>query len=547
MWEHPEDLGDVAGEHPGSIWQRPFIRDLAVLTAAITFAIQQCHFGAETPKPTRFLATIKTDDNGCWFKWPSFSVDHKYLGPRPKECGHIHQKKLIGKTATGWATSPSAAYPPGLCEFLATLILSTLCLVGRGAASSVAWEGSGKSLPSDNGAVAIGDDLTLSNKVDKGSLFCGSANSFDNTLNKQPLGTVALGSTNSFDNTLSKQSLGDQVVGSPHSVEMEGETGFNMSACKKHGQPISVEWDAKSRFFIDGFGLCSPTRWQPWDCGVNRSSEAKALLASIYSMLLQEVVSAVGDPRRVCYELVLGRLKSSPFPTKAVGRFRSAICALLGVNDSAMEVPQGQPFHLHLVARVLKVVGDPDSAILVDCNDSFATGVPIGVEEPLPRTQMVFPPKERHRKLDDSDFNPIAENYASAQLSKEELETMFREEEALGRMFPSKLSVLQAEYGDRLRVASMAAITKPDGGISGLCMTAPIRSGSTMISPTGIAPNGLGLLKWRQWSVNVLSRGRLHFLVADIKSAHRLVKIRPQDWGCAAVQILILMLFGATK
>ncbi len=72
--------------------------------------------------------------------------------------------------------------------------------------------------------------------------------------------------------------------------------------------------------------------------------------------------------------------------------------------------------------------------------DTFAAGVPIGVEEPLPRTPMVFPPKEH--------FNPIAENYSSAQLSKEELEAKFREEESLGRMFPSKLSVLQSEYGD---------------------------------------------------------------------------------------------------
>ncbi len=150
FWEHPEDLGDVAGEHPGSITAT---RDLAVLTAASTFAIQQCHFGAETPKPTRFLSTIKTDDKRCWFKWsivPIISI----LGPLPKECGHVHPKKLIGKTATGWATSPSAAYPPGLCEFLATLILSALCSVGRGTASSVAGEVSGKGSSSNNGVGA---------------------------------------------------------------------------------------------------------------------------------------------------------------------------------------------------------------------------------------------------------------------------------------------------------------------------------------------------------------------------------------------------------
>ena len=153
----------------------------------------------------------------------------------------------------------------------------------------------------------------------------------------------------------------DKVMGSPPSVEMEVETGFDMAGCKNHGQPISVEWDSKSRFFIDGFGLCSPTRWQPWDRGVNRSPEANPLLTSIYSLLLQEVVSSVGDPRRVCYELVLGRLKSSPFPLEAVDRCRAAIGGLLGVTDSALEVPQGQPFHLHLVSRVLKVVGDPDT------------------------------------------------------------------------------------------------------------------------------------------------------------------------------------------
>ena len=314
------------------------------------------------------------------------------------------------------------------------------------------------------------------------------------------------------------------------------------------GSQFQLTWDAKSRFFIDGFGLCSPTRWQPWDRGANRSPEAKAL-TSIYSLLLQEVVSAVGDPRRVCYELVLGRLKSSPFPTKTVGRCRAAICTLLGVKDSAVEVPQGQPFHLHLMARVLKVVGNPDTAILVDGNDSFATGVPIGVEEPLPRTPMVFPPKERHRKLDDSDFNPIAENYASAQLSKEELETKFREEESLARMFPSKLSVLQAEYGDRLRVASMAAITKLDGGISGLYTTAPIQSESTLISSTGIASNVLGLLKWRRRFVNVLSRGRLLLRWRLTSSLHIGLSKSGRNAAaiCVAVQMHFLMLSGATR
>ena len=56
----------------------------------------------------------------------------------------------------------------------------------------------------------------------------------------------------------------------------------------------------------------------------------------------------------------------------------------------------------------------------------------VGVDDPLPRTPQVFPPKVKHRKLDGTEFNPIADNYVSGQLSAKELEEKFREEEALG-------------------------------------------------------------------------------------------------------------------
>jgi len=85
----------------------------------------------------------------------------------------------------------------------------------------------------------------------------------------------------------------------------------------------------------------------------------------------------------------------------------------------------------------------------------------LGVDKPLPRSPQVFPVKTKHRKFDESEFSPVADNYPSAQLSSGELEKKFREEEQLGRMFPSKLSVLKQKFKDRLRIASMAAISKP--------------------------------------------------------------------------------------
>ena len=85
----------------------------------------------------------------------------------------------------------------------------------------------------------------------------------------------------------------------------------------------------------------------------------------------------------------------------------------------------GQPLFLRLLAQWMEVFEDPDVACLVSTTDSFATGVSVGVDEPLPRTPQVFPPKLKHRKYDGTEFNPIADNYVSGQLSAKELEEKF--------------------------------------------------------------------------------------------------------------------------
>ena len=130
--EHPEDLGLVKGERPGSIWQWPEVLDLIPACGASSFAVQQCHFGALTAKPTRFLGTFEVLDSRCHLGLPKFDKLGAYKGPLPKSCGHVHTHKLLGKTANKWNTSPSAAYPPGLCKFLAELVLNAGASSGRG-------------------------------------------------------------------------------------------------------------------------------------------------------------------------------------------------------------------------------------------------------------------------------------------------------------------------------------------------------------------------------------------------------------------------------
>ena len=192
----------------------------------------------------------------------------------------------------------------------------------------------------------------------------------------------------------------------------------------------------------------------------------KALAHSTYQLLCKTVAECLGDVRAEAFKLVTGKLKSSPFSSDAIGNLRKSWADLLSMPKEALVIDEGQPFLLRGVALWLKEFEDPDTDILVDSGDSYASGVWVGVDKPLPRCPQVFPPKVKHRKLDDTEFNPIDSNYPSAQISSKELEEKFREEEQLGRMYPSTLPVLNEKYGaEKLRVASMAAISKPDGGV----------------------------------------------------------------------------------
>ena len=70
--EHPEDLGAVGGEQPGSIWQWPETLELIPRCNAVSFAVHQCQFGAATPKPTRFLTNMQVADSRCFIALPKF-------------------------------------------------------------------------------------------------------------------------------------------------------------------------------------------------------------------------------------------------------------------------------------------------------------------------------------------------------------------------------------------------------------------------------------------------------------------------------------------
>ena len=152
LLEHPKDLGAVQGESRGTIWQWDEVLDLLSFKGVCTFALHQCHFGADTPKPTRLMTSLPIQDSRCYFSLPQIDENGSYKGPLPRDCGHFHQQKLIGKSGDSWKTSPSAAYPEGMCDFLATQILSAHAPSGGG----------NKNLPVKRKAVTLGESCSSS-------------------------------------------------------------------------------------------------------------------------------------------------------------------------------------------------------------------------------------------------------------------------------------------------------------------------------------------------------------------------------------------------
>ena len=185
-------------------------------------------------------------------------------------------------------------------------------------------------------------------------------------------------------------------------------------------------------------------------------------------ILLQAVRESISDDRKAAFALATGRMLQSPFSSEVRRRVREQIAALLPDRDAALEVPGGQPFFLHLLSQSLEILGDPDYRILVldHGDESFAKGVPLGWDRPLPRTPQVFPKRTTFRKLDQTDFDPSMLNYRSAEMNADQLEEKFREDEGAGLMLCTTEAEATQRFGTgTLLVAAMGALIKANGDV----------------------------------------------------------------------------------
>ncbi|CAE7249029.1 unnamed protein product [Symbiodinium sp. CCMP2592] len=328
---------------------------------------------------------------------------------------------------------------------------------------------------------------------------------------------------------------GSQLDPPAGGVDQQADDVFRPELCGNFGNPLMLEWDGRESPITDGYGLCSPTRWHPASRGASLPKQSKDLSRRLNGLVQQFVAEQVPDCQLLELKLATGQILESPFDEGAMRRLREDWAALVCETDGAkheglLEVPDPQPFYLRLLSHTSRLLEDPDWKILTEGEECFEKGVPLGYDETIPRVPQVFDRKVKWRKLDESTFEAVKENYQSAKLTVQEMELKFREEEKLGRMYPTTYSALAAEHGaDRVRIAAMGAVAKPDGSVR------PLHNGTRGVKVN----NGIRLLNQTATpgpaevahAVSSAKRSReaAFGISADVSAAHRLVKHRRRD------------------
>ena len=146
----------------------------------------------------------------------------------------------------------------------------------------------------------------------------------------------------------------------------------------------------------------------------------------------------------------------------------------------------------------------------------------------MPRVPEVFEAKEKWRKYEPVPWPTDKNNYTSAVDNAGAVQRQFRKEEALGAMVEMDEGAARERYGDRLRVAALAALEKSDHSFRVVHdATHNVGVNSQIKVEDQLRYPGPAEIKM---AMRVLFPPTF-ILAADIARAHRLVLVREEDWG----------------
>ena len=120
----------------------------------------------------------------------------------------------------------------------------------------------------------------------------------------------------------------------------------------------------------------------------------------VHRGLMQIISKRIGDTGWLACKMATGNNEGSPFDDEMISEGVELIIKELKVDDKEAKllrkILRYQPFRLYLIATVAQRMGGPDWRILASATDSFATGVPVGIDG-MSRTPAVYERKKKWR------------------------------------------------------------------------------------------------------------------------------------------------------
>ena len=450
--EHPEDLGRVYREEdglamdPGSIWQWPEVRSLKEIDELqlFTVAFSQCCFGRPYRKPTRILTNIEELRRWGPEGWPVFDTANGYLGPLGQCNCNISVSLAKKHNNEGFKTSGTASYPSKMDEGLAQAIVSQLLLM---ATPTVGQFGSHDKEERDSKRCRKGVIIEESGMKEQGD-HKKTANSGDGEKeeceSKGRLGSPCTAV------------VGEQPREGRSLPEKEGETTGS--------EPILAYYKGKRRMIHDGGGLGSPGRW-PVRCRRELKKPDAIDVASIVKReFLKWLLGQDQGGRTIFWKLAAGKVQGSPFEGSIEGA-RKALDEELskkGESPRRRVTDRDSEINFRRIAAVGKILDGEDWEYLLPMAEE---GVPLGVDEEMPRTPEVFEEKLKWaREFTEEELVQVwADNYESAEEGKKDIWRQVDEEVKRGAIVKMSEEDAKKEFGERLAVAALGAVPKELG------------------------------------------------------------------------------------
>ena len=562
LLEHPENLGAVSSfkrkarkawfqtissqVRPASIWQLQELQRFVNNSKVFSQVFHQCLFGADSPKPTRILTCLPYLKSLGWTGWPQLHPQTgAYLGPLPFQCAcAFPHRQLISKGSDGsFLTTAAAAYPPRLDELFATAVSEWITSLHRlkrvdTLAAEVVNSSSSEiknDLVSQN-ALVLKNDLVSQNDL---VLKNDSVSKNDLVSKNDPVTQ----DDSAVKNDMVKERNADGGVKRSQAAKptLEGTS-------KKVPRRAQLEVWYKGRFrrAADGLGKCSQGIRPP--SARRRSLEKGAVgLASAFWKEVESFINAMTKQERLrtIASLALGKYESSPFGGKVqqMRKRLDEVVVALGKKPGRREGDRDTEIQFRRLKAWAELVEDEDHSYL---HGLAARGVPVGARGEIGKIGEVYDSKikgepEGSLPAWEEDFQGSdRDNYRSATEHLDKVKLHIEEDIKKGWIVEMSREEAERRFGDELQIASLGAVPKDQqwsdvrvvhDGTHGIQVNSRISQPNRMEFPQFDDLQSV----MRSFQLDEPSPKML--CAFDIKSAHRLIPVQPEDWGLLAFRL----------